>query len=79
MLNQAQADKLQLAQMLNISAVQMTYITNADPGHGLIYNGKGIVPFVDRFPTNTQLYYIMSTRPEDVKKAKAMAEAAKRG
>lgn len=65
MLNQSPVDKMQLAQMFGISPTQMGYITNADAGQGLIYNGKTIVPFIDRFPHN-KLYNVMTTKPEDV-------------
>ena len=67
MLNQSPIDKMQLAQMLNISPTQLSYITNSDPGQGLIYTGKSIVPFMDKFPVNTELYKVMTTKPDDVK------------
>lgn len=67
MLNQSPIDKMQLANMLNISPTQLSYITNSDPGQGLIYTGKSIVPFIDRFPTNTKLYKVMTTKPDDLK------------
>ena len=68
MLNQSPIDKMQLANILNISPTQLSYITNSDPGQGLIYTGKSIVPFVDRFPTNTKLYQVMTTKPDEVMK-----------
>lgn len=67
MLNQSPIDKMQLADMLNISQTQLSYITNSDPGQGLIYTGKSIVPFIDRFPTDTKLYKVMTTKPDDLK------------
>lgn len=67
MLNQSPIDKMQLAQMLNISPTQLSYITNSDPGQGLIYTGKSIVPFIDKFPTDTKLYKVMTTKPDDLK------------
>jgi type IV secretory pathway VirB4 component len=63
MLNQAPLDKIQLAELLNISDTQLSFITNAEKGEGLIYTGKTIVPFVDKFPTNTKLYKAMTTKP----------------
>ena len=63
MLNQAEADREKLAQLLNISKEQMSYITNAEPGCGLIKYGSVLVPFVNRFPTNTRLYKLMTTKP----------------
>ena len=56
MLNQAPMDRRQLCDMLNISPTQETYITNSGPGQGLLYTGSTVVPFVDKFPTDTQLY-----------------------
>ncbi len=63
MLNQAPSDRIELAGLLNISETQMGYITNAPAGHGLIKVGGSIVPFANDFPTDTQLYKLMSTRP----------------
>ena len=67
MLNQSPIDKMQLANMLNISPTQLSYITNSDPGQGLIYTGKSIVPFLDKFPMDTKLYKVMTTKPDDLK------------
>ena len=63
MLNQAASDRGELAKLLNISNEQMSYITNADPGCGLIKYGGSLVPFVNRFPKDTKLYQLMTTRP----------------
>ena len=63
MLNQAASDREELAKLLNISNEQMSYITNADPGCGLIKYGGYLVPFVNRFPKDTKLYQLMTTKP----------------
>ena len=63
MLNQAEPDRAKLATLLNISTEQMGYITNADAGCGLVKYGSSLVPFVNRFPTNTRLYKLMTTKP----------------
>ena len=63
MLNQAEPDRARLAQLLNISPEQMSYITNAEPGCGLIKYGGALVPFINRFPKDTSLYQLMTTRP----------------
>ena len=63
MLNQAGPDRQKLAELLNISEEQMNYITNADAGCGLIKYGSALVPFVNRFPKNTRLYKLMTTKP----------------
>ena len=63
MLNQAASDRAKLAKLLNISDEQMSYVTNADAGCGLIKYGSALVPFINRFPKNTKLYELMTTRP----------------
>ena len=63
MLNQAASDRAKLAKLLNISSEQMSYITNADAGCGLIKYGSALVPFINRFPKNTKLYELMTTKP----------------
>ena len=63
MLNQAASDREKLGKLLNISSEQMSYITNADAGCGLIKYGSALVPFVNRFPKNTKLYELMTTTP----------------
>lgn len=63
MLNQAAGDREKLAHLLNISEEQMSYITNADAGCGLIKYGSALVPFVNRFPADTELYRLMTTKP----------------
>lgn len=63
MLNQAASDRQKLAEILNISNEQMSYITNADAGCGLIKYGSSLVPFINKFPKNTRLYKLMTTKP----------------
>lgn len=63
MLNQGQDDREELAKLLGISNDEMSYITNAEPGCGLIRVGGSIVPFMNRFPKKTKLYQLMSTKP----------------
>ena len=62
MLNQASTDRVELANLLNISDNQLSYITNVDAGRGLIKCGSAIVPFVNSFPKHTRLYKLMSTK-----------------
>lgn len=66
MLNQAAGDRAILAKQLNISPHQLSYVTNSNPGEGLLFYGNVIIPFVDHFPKDTELYSIMTTRPEDL-------------
>lgn len=63
MLSQSPIDRAALAEMYHISEAQLNYITNSPPGQGLIYNGEGIIPFIDKFPKDTKLYKIMSSKP----------------
>ena len=63
MLNQASTDRIELAKLLNISDLQMSYITNVGPGEGLLKVGSSLVPFVNHYPKNTELYRLMSTKP----------------
>lgn len=65
MLNQASTDRLELAKLLNISDTQLSYITNVDAGHGLIKVGSSLVPFANKFPKNTKLYKLMTTKPNE--------------
>ena len=66
MLNQAGGDRQILAKQLNISPHQLSYVTNSNAGEGLLFYGNVIIPFVDHFPKDTELYAMMTTRPEDL-------------
>ena len=70
MLNQAIGDRSILAKQLNISPHQLSYVTHSGAGEGLLFYGNVILPFVDRFPTNTELYSIMTTRWSETSAAK---------
>ena len=65
MLNQSATDGEELAKLLNISELQMNYITNVKAGNGLIKIGSILVPFINEFPKNTKLYKLMSTKPNE--------------
>ena len=64
-LNQAASDREKLAQLLNISPEQLSYITNAPAGCGLIRYGGALVPFKNQFPKDTELYRLMTTKPNE--------------
>ena len=68
MLNQAGGDRQILAKQLGISPHQLSYVTHSGEGEGLLFYGSIILPFVDHFPKNTELYRIMTTKPLDLKK-----------
>jgi hypothetical protein len=63
MLNQAATDRIELAKLLNISNEQLSYITNVDAGHGLLKVGSNLVPFENKFPRDTKLYSLMTSKP----------------
>ena len=65
MLNQAVGDREILAKQLNISPQQMKYATHTEAGEGLIFYGNVVLPFVDRFPKDTELYRVMTTKPNE--------------
>jgi len=65
MLNQASGDRQILAKHLNISPHQLSYVTHSGEGEGLLFYGSVILPFVDRFPKDTELYRIMTTKPQE--------------
>ena len=67
MLNQASGDRQILAKQLGISPHQLSYVTHSGEGEGLLFYGNTIIPFVDNFPRDTELYRIMTTKPQEVK------------
>ena len=69
MLNQAAGDREILAKKLGISPHQLSYVTQSGEGEGLLFYGNVILPFQDRFPKDTKLYGIMTTKPTEVKAA----------
>ena len=70
MLNQAAGDRAILAKQLNISTHQLSYVTHSGEGEGLLFYGNVILPFVDRFPTDLELYKIMTTKLTEVAETK---------
>ena len=70
MLNQAQGDRQILAKQLGISPHQLSYVTHANAGEGLMFYGNTIIPFVDRYQKDTgEIYQLLTTRPSEVKEA----------
>lgn len=66
MLSQAAGDRQILAKQLGISTHQLSYVTQSGEGEGLLFYGNVILPFVDHFPQNTELYKIMTTKINEV-------------
>ena len=65
LLNQSATDRDELAGLLHISDTQLGYITNVSAGCGLIRCAGNIVPFENSFPRHTQLYKLMTTKPDE--------------
>ena len=69
MLNQAQGDRQILAKQLGISPHQLSYVTHSNAGEGLLFYGNVIIPFVDRYPKDTEIYQLLTTRPQEMQAA----------
>ena len=63
MLNQSETDRRELAKLLHISERQMHFVTNAQPGNGLLRIGSALIPFMNQFPKDTKMYRLMTTKP----------------
>lgn len=63
---QSPDDAKELAERLHISEHQMSYVTQAAEGEGLLIYGNKIIPFINRFPKDTNLYRIMTTKPSEM-------------
>lgn len=66
MLNQASTDRKELADLLNISDQQLSFITNVEAGHGLLKIGNSLIPFVNKFQKDTELYKLMTTKINEI-------------
>lgn len=64
-LNQSATDRMELAKLLNISEMEMSYITNSSAGEGLIRVRSSLIPFKNKFPKDTKLYKLMTTKVEE--------------
>jgi type IV secretory pathway VirB4 component len=71
MLNQAAGDRAILAKQLGISNHQLSYVTHANAGEGLLFYGNVIIPFVDRFEKSGEIYQLLTTKPMEAQEASA--------
>lgn len=67
LLGQTPINKQQLSELLDISPEEQKYISTAKPGMGLIKIVNDNIPMDDNFPTNTKLYKLMTTKPDETK------------
>ena len=59
MLNQAATDRAELADLMGISNLQMSYITNVDAGHGLVKIGGPLVRLVHKVTKDSKIYDLL--------------------
>ena len=64
--NQSATDRVELAKLLSISEQQLSYVTNAEAGCGLMRIGHAIVPFTNKRNPQSALYRLMTTRLSEV-------------
>lgn len=64
MMNQSAMDRNMLGELLNLTETDKEFITNVESGCGLIHTGRQSIPFNDRFPQDTELFKIMTTKAE---------------
>lgn len=62
LMNQNASDRIALQNLLNLSDVQMSAVHNSPAGQGLLYSSKGIIPFINKFPVNTEIYKMITTK-----------------
>ncbi|MCD7947881.1 MAG: DUF87 domain-containing protein [Oscillospiraceae bacterium] len=70
LLSQAPGDRVIIAEKFGVSAHQLSFVTHAGSGEGLLFFGETTIPFVDRFPKNTEIYRLLTTKPEDITEAR---------
>ena len=69
MLNQAAGDRAILAKQLGISPHQLSYVTHANAGEGLLFFGSTIIPFADKYPRDSEIYSLLTTRLSELGEA----------
>ena len=62
LLNQGRTDCQALASLLQISEHQMSYVTDVGSGKGLLKIRGSLLPFENRFPRDTKLYELITTK-----------------
>ena len=67
LLNQSPTDRKELAELLKLSETEENYITNVGIGEGLIKVKNSIIPFKNKFPKDTKLYKLMTTKLSEKK------------
>ena len=65
-LNQSGKDVYQMQNLLRLSNDQTEYLENALPGHGLIRYGNSMIPFNAEFPSDSEIYKLITTKPGEM-------------
>ena len=65
LMNMNKEDREILRKAYNLSEGQLQHLTNAEQGCGLIIFDNYVIPFIDRYPTNTKTFKIMDTKPKE--------------
>ncbi len=79
LLNQSVNDREIIMDKFNLSEKQMEKVTNSDQGCGLILFNDAVIPFIDKYPTDTKSFKIMNTKPEEVEDKPKETEGAGNG
>lgn len=61
MMNMEKQDSANMMELINLEDSQLEYITNQDKGNGLLYTGNTIIPFVNEYPKESELYNLFNT------------------
>ena len=73
-LNQSGRDVYQMQNLLRLSNDQTDYLQNALPGHGLIRYGSSIIPFNAEWPSDSEIYRLITTKPGEMLQSNASGE-----
>ena len=66
LLNQSPTDRKELAELLKLSETEENYITNVGIGEGLIKVKNSIKKKKNKFPKDTKLYKLMTTKLSEI-------------
>ena len=61
MLSESKNDRDNINELFQIPDTQLEFVTNSQPGTGLIYTGNTILPFDNKYPEDSLIYNIAST------------------
>ena len=65
LLHQSSKDQDILLDKFNLTEQQLDYVTKAESGCGLIIYDNIVIPFENRYPTDTKTFELMNTKPKE--------------